>query len=161
MSSIDCAVSSIECAVSSIECAVSSLECAVSIIECAVSSIECTVSSIECTVSSIECTVSSIECTVYSIECAVSSIGCAVSSVDCAISLHLAAVLSNPSCRGPVTSSKRTCQTLQWVLYTTSRFIWPCKSWTDACFGITQFVTPNTQVLRHFGVYSRRKNIYI
>ena len=33
-----------------------------------------------------------------------------------------------------------------------SRFIWPCKSWTDARFGITQFVTPNTHVLRHLGL---------
>ena len=33
-----------------------------------------------------------------------------------------------------------------------SRFIGPCKSWTDARFGITQFVTPNTHVFRHPGV---------
>ena len=34
----------------------------------------------------------------------------------------------------------------------TSRFIWPCKSWNDARFGITQFVTPNKHVLRNPGV---------
>ena len=33
-----------------------------------------------------------------------------------------------------------------------SRFIGPCKSWTDARFGITQFVTPNTHVFKHPGV---------
>ena len=33
-----------------------------------------------------------------------------------------------------------------------SRFIWPCKSWTDVRLSITQFVTPNTHVLRHPGV---------
>ena len=31
----------------------------------------------------------------------------------------------------------------------TSRFIGPCKSWTDARFGITKFVTPKTHVFRH------------
>ena len=31
--------------------------------------------------------------------------------------------------------------------FTKSRFIGPCKSWTDARFGITQFVTANTHVL--------------
>ena len=30
-----------------------------------------------------------------------------------------------------------------------SSFIWPRKSWTDACFGITKFVMPNTHVPRH------------
>ena len=29
---------------------------------------------------------------------------------------------------------------------------WPGKSWINALFGITQFVTPNTHVLRHPGV---------
>ena len=38
-----------------------------------------------------------------------------------------------------------------------SRFIGPCKSWTDACFGITQFVTPNTHVFRHPGVQNRKQ----
>ena len=33
-----------------------------------------------------------------------------------------------------------------------SRFIGPCKSWTDGRFAITQFVTPNTHVFRHLGV---------
>ena len=33
-----------------------------------------------------------------------------------------------------------------------SRFIGPCKSWTDARFGMTQFVTPKTHVFRHSGV---------
>ena len=33
-----------------------------------------------------------------------------------------------------------------------SRFIGPGKSWTDARFGVTQFVTPNTHVFRYPGV---------
>ena len=38
-----------------------------------------------------------------------------------------------------------------------SRFIGPCKSWTDARFGITQFVTPNTHICRHPGVQNRKQ----
>ena len=38
-----------------------------------------------------------------------------------------------------------------------SSFISPCKSWTNACFGITQFVTPNTHVPRHPGFFGRKK----
>ena len=33
-----------------------------------------------------------------------------------------------------------------------SSFIWPCKSWTNARSGITQFVTQNTHISRHPGV---------
>ena len=47
-----------------------------------------------------------------------------------------------------------------YILYKSS-FIGPCKSWTDARFGITQFVTPNTHIPRHPGSLSRKqKNIY-
>ena len=49
-------------------------------------------------------------------------------------------------------SSCLDCKSFLVVLIHTSRFIWPCKSWSDARFGITQFVTPNTQALRHPGV---------
>ena len=38
-----------------------------------------------------------------------------------------------------------------------SRFIGPCKSWTDAHFGITQFVTQKTHVLRHPEVENRKE----
>ena len=53
--------------------------------------------------------------------------------------------------------------TLPWTAYagkalaSISRFIWPCKSWTNARFGITQFVTPNTHITRHPGVLSTKK----
>ena len=39
----------------------------------------------------------------------------------------------------------------------TSRFIRPCKSRTDARFGNTQFVTQNTHVTRHPGVWSKKQ----
>jgi hypothetical protein len=46
---------------------------------------------------------------------------------------------------------------LQTISSIKSSFILPCKSWTDARFGISQFVTPNTHVHRHFGVESRKQ----
>ena len=45
------------------------------------------------------------------------------------------------------------------IALVTSWFIWPCKNWTDARFGITQFVMPNTYVLKHPGVWSRKKMV--
>ena len=42
-----------------------------------------------------------------------------------------------------------------------SRFIGPCKSWTDARFGITQFVTPNTHIFRQPGVKNRKLKKYL
>ena len=41
------------------------------------------------------------------------------------------------------------CNVLNWITW---RFIGPCKSWTNARFGNTQFVRPNTHVFTHPGV---------
>ena len=38
------------------------------------------------------------------------------------------------------------------------RFILPCKSECHTIFGITQFVTQNTHVSRHFGAQNRKQN---
>ena len=44
------------------------------------------------------------------------------------------------------------------LLYIVVNFFTRCvKSWTDARFGITQFVMSNTHVSRHLGVWSRKQ----
>ena len=61
-------------------------------------------------------------------------------------------IRSNPDLGiGPKLTNLLFCADMLSIVFI-SRFIWPYKSWTDARFGIIQFVTPITHVLRHPGV---------